>query len=101
MDLRKATDFHFDGFTSRLARAFPELTKRDLDYCCLYLLGLTDSDIAALMQRAYNTINERSNKLKRVIGAKKTLSGALIGFANESQNGDCQDVRQKPEQIRT
>ena len=101
MALRKATDFHFDGFTSRLARAFPELTKSDLDYCCLYLLGLTDSDIAALMQRAYNTINERSNKLKRVIGAKKTLSGALIGFANESQNGDCQDVRQKPEQIRT
>ena len=101
VDLRKATDFHFDCFTSRLARAFPELTNSDLDYCCLYLLGLTDADIAALMQRAYNTINERSNKLKRVIGAKKTLSGALISFAYESQNDDCQDVLQKTEQIRT
>ncbi len=92
MDLRKAADLHFNDFTTRLCKAFPELTNSDLDYCCLYLLGLTDADISALMQRAYNTINERSGKLKRVIGVEKTLSGALISFANESQNGDCQDV---------
>ena len=90
--LREAVDWHYNHFTERLAKAYPVLTKSDLDYCCLYLLGLSDADISALMQRAYNTINERSGKLKRVFGVEKTLSGALISFANESQNGDCQDV---------
>ncbi|MBR7021972.1 MAG: hypothetical protein IKI09_00685, partial [Bacteroidales bacterium] len=41
MALREAADRHFGQFTSRLAKAYPDLTKGDLDYCCLYLLGLS------------------------------------------------------------
>lgn len=49
MALREAADRHFGQFTSRLAKAYPELTRGDLDYCCLYLLGLSDADVSALM----------------------------------------------------
>ena len=84
MALREAADRHFNQFTVRLAKAYPNLTKGDLDYCCLYLLGLSDADVAALMQRAYNTVSERSRKLKGVFGSEESLSVTLRGFASES-----------------
>ena len=34
MALREAADRHFNQFTVRLAKAYPNLTKGDLDYCC-------------------------------------------------------------------
>ena len=81
--LREAADRHFNRFTYRLSKDFPELTKTDLDYCCLYLLDLSDADISALMQRAYNTVNERNTKLKKVFGAHKSLFSALQDIARE------------------
>ncbi len=84
MALREAADRHFGQFTSRLAKAYPELTRGDLDYCCLYLLGLSDADISALMQRAYNTVSERSRKLKGVFGSDEPLSVTLCSFASDS-----------------
>ena len=82
--LREAADRHFNQFAVRLAKTYPNLTKGDLDYCCLYLLGLSDADISALMQRAYNTVSERSRKLKGVFGSDEPLSVTLRGFASES-----------------
>ena len=84
MALREAADRHFNQFTVRLAKAYPNLTKGDLDYCCLYLLGLSDADISALMQRAYNTVSERSRKLKGIFGSEEPIAVILRGFANES-----------------
>ena len=84
MALREAADRHFNQFTSRLAKAYPDLTKGDLDYCCLYLLDLSDADISALMQRAYATVSERSRKIKTIFGTEEPLSVALMSFANGS-----------------
>ena len=81
LDLRLAADRHFGHFTTRLKKAYPELTNGDLDYCCLYLLGLTDADIAALMQRAYNTVVERDNKIEKILGSEKPLSITLMDLA--------------------
>ena len=90
--LHSAANRHFNHFTERLAQAYPDLTKNDLDYCCLYLLGLTDADIAALMQRAYNTVNERNSKLRRIVGCKSTISVTLQAIANETTATDYQVV---------
>ncbi len=84
LDLRLAVDRHFGQFTVRLKKAYPGLTNSDLDYCCLYLLGLTDADISALMQRAYNTVSERSRKLKGIFGSEEPLPATLRGFSNGS-----------------
>ncbi len=80
--LREAADRHFGQFTSRLAKAYPDLTRGDLDYCCLYLLGLSDADVAALMQRAYNTVSQRARKMKAIFGSEEPLPVTLRGFAS-------------------
>ena len=84
LDLRLAVDRHFGQFTARLKKAYPELTNSDLDYCCLYLLGLTDADIAALMQRTYNTVFERKSKMRKIFGSDNPLPITLMGMANDS-----------------
>ena len=81
MALREAADRHFNQFTIRLAKAYPNLTKGDLDYCCLYLLGLSDADVSALMQRAYNTVSERSRKLKGIFGSEEPIAITMRSFA--------------------
>ena len=80
-DLRMAVDYHFNQLTTRLKKAYPSLTKTDLDYCCLYLLGLTDADVAALMQRAYNTVSERGNRIRKIFGNENQLSVTLWDIA--------------------
>ena len=80
--LREAAYRHFNQFTSRIAKAYPDLTRSDLDYCCLYLLGLSDADIAALMQRAYNTVSQRARKMKAIFGSDEPITVVLRGFAS-------------------
>jgi hypothetical protein len=79
--LREAADVHFGQFTDRLKKDYPTLTKGDIDYCCLYLLGLEEADVAALMQRAFNTVCERSRKLKGIFGSDEALSTTLRRMA--------------------
>ena len=79
--LRSAADRHYNQFTRRIYEAYPELTRGDLDYCCLYLLGLTDADVAALMQRAYNTVNERNSKLRRIFKSEQAIGVTLQAIA--------------------
>ena len=79
--LREAADVHFGLFTTRLKQDFPSLTKGDIDYCCLYLLGVEEADMAALMQRAFNTVCERSRKLKGIFGSDEPLPNTLRDFA--------------------
>ena len=79
--LREAADRHFGQFTSRLAKAYPDLTRGDLDYCCLYLLGLSDADVAALMQRAYNTVSQRARKMKAIFGSDEPITTTLRAIA--------------------
>lgn len=42
--LREAADAHFGQFTARPKNDYPTLTKGDIDYCCLYLLRITDRE---------------------------------------------------------
>ena len=81
--LREAADVHFGQFTHRLKKDYPALTKGDIDYCCLYLLGVEEADVAALMQRAFNTVCDRSRKLKGIFGNDAPLSATLRDFAKQ------------------
>ena len=75
--LRVAADEKMDNFTIRLKKQFPSLTDEDITYCCLYLLGLSDADIAALVQRAYPTVCERKRKIRRIVGEENSLHFTL------------------------
>ena len=81
LSLREAADRHFGQFTVRLKQAYPKLTNSDLDYCCLYLLGLSDADVSALMQKAYSTVSDRSRKLKTIFGKEDLLVHILRQIA--------------------
>lgn len=80
--LRDAVDRHYDNFTQALGKKYPKLTIDDIDYCCLYLLGLKDAEISALMQRAYPTVHQRSLKLKHMFKVRGTLQSAIIAKAS-------------------
>jgi len=84
MALHDAVNRHFDELTVRLKKAYPQLTDNDLNYCCLYLLGLSDADIAALMQKAYPTVSQRSRKLKTIFGGETPLPITLHNIANSN-----------------
>jgi len=84
MELHEAVNRHFDEFTVRLKKAYPQLTDSDLNYCCLYLLGLTDADMAALMQKAYPTVSQRSRKLKTIFGGETPLPITLHNIVNSN-----------------
>lgn len=75
--LRIAADEHLDNFTIRTRKQFPSLTDDDVTYCCLYLLGLNEASISALLQKAYPTVCERKRKIKRIVGEKSDLSFTL------------------------
>ena len=75
--LRDAAEKHLARFTSHIRKRFPNLTDNDMDYCYLFLLGLGEADISALMQRAYTTVCDRSRKISRIIGANDSLYQTL------------------------
>lgn len=84
MALRDAVDRHYNNFTQTLVKLHPELTVDDIDYCCLYLLGLKDADISALIQRAYPTVHQRSIKLKHIFNTKESLQSTIAAKAAQS-----------------
>jgi tetratricopeptide (TPR) repeat protein len=75
--LVEAADRHLAQFTVRVQTQYPKLTDDDMRYCCLYLLGLKEADISALMQKAYSTVCERSRKIKGILGTEGELCPAL------------------------
>jgi hypothetical protein len=78
--LRMAADEKMDSFTVRIRKQFPDLTDDDVTYCCLYLLGLNEADISALMQKAYPTVCERKRKIRRIVGEENNLLSILCNL---------------------
>ena len=75
--IRDAAEKHLSRFVSLIRKQFPKLTDSDMDYCYLFLLGLSEADISALMQRAYTTVCDRSRKINRIVGADDSLYHTL------------------------
>ena len=82
--LRDAAEKHLARFNSQIRKRFPNLTDNDMDYCYLFLLGLGEADISALMQRAYTTVCDRSRKISRIIGASDSLYQTLCNMLYEN-----------------
>ena len=82
LELRETANLHYDNFTLRLKEQFSDLTDDDINYCCLYLLGLKDADIAALMQKEYSNICRRNRKIRSILGSNKNLTETLYNLAS-------------------
>ena len=81
--LHDAAGKHLARFTAHIQKQFPNLTESDLVYCYFFLLGLSEADISAFLQRAYSTVCERSRKIKRTLEAKGSLYHTLKNMLYE------------------
>ena len=77
LTLRDAAEKYLKQFIFTMRKQYPNLTDSDMDYCYLFLLGLSEADVSALMQRAYTTVCERSRKIKGILGTEGELCPAL------------------------
>ena len=77
LSLRDAAEKHLPRFVSQIRKQYSRLTESDMDYCYLFLLGLSEADVSALMQRAYTTVCDRSRKISRILGADDGLYHTL------------------------
>lgn len=82
IELRAAVNLHYDNFTIRLKDKFPELTNDDIDYCCLYLLGLKDADVSALMQKEYSNVCRRNRKIRTILKSNNNITESLYNLAS-------------------
>ena len=83
LSLRDAAEKHLPRFVSQIRKQYSRLTESDMDYCCLFLLGLSEADVSALMQRAYTTVCDRSRKISRILSADDSLYHTLRNCLSE------------------
>ena len=81
--LRGAVDEHFNNLTVYLRKNYVDLTNDDINYCCLYILGLKDADISALMQRSYRTVCDRNKKIRTIFGINEPINVFLRDIAHD------------------
>ena len=64
-----------------------ELKEKDYLYCYLWLLGLDNVQIAALMQNSQSTIWDREKRLQKIFGSKEKIAVILYGLFLDCKSG--------------
>ncbi len=81
--LLNAVDAVFPKFSVDIIERFPRLKRSDVIYCCLYILGLTEVQAAALTGKTYQAVWTRSLKLHEIFDNKSSLQLVLHGFLKD------------------
>lgn len=71
--LVNAVDAVFPKFSVRLIEMYPRLNRSDVEYCCMYILGVTEIQAAALTGKTYQAVWKRSLKLHNIFDNKADL----------------------------
>ena len=78
--LKQVAIKHYGDLFQWLKTNYPNLKEKDFSYLYLCLLGLNNTQIAALMQLSYSTIWEREKRLQHVFNSNEKISVILNGF---------------------
>lgn len=81
--LVNAVDAVFPKFSVRIIEMFPRLKRYDVQYCCLYILGITEVQAAALTGKTYQAVWTRSIKLHEIFNNKSSLQIVLHGILKD------------------
>lgn len=81
--LVNAVDAVFPKFSVRIIEMFPRLKRSDVVYCCLYVLGITEVQAAALTGKTYQAVWTRSLKMHEIFNNKSNLQLVLHGFLKD------------------
>ena len=81
--LVNAVDAVFPKFSTRIIEKYPRLKRSDVVYCCMYILGVSEVQAAALMGKTYQAVWTRSLKLHEIFDNKSNLQFVLNGFLKD------------------
>lgn len=76
--LGEAVAKHYDGFDHVLLSQCPNLKHGYLALCHLHLLGLSESEIAALKNVSYSAIRKQNESLQEKLGVDETISAYVL-----------------------
>lgn len=75
--LVNAVDAVFPRFSVRIIEMYPRLKRNDVVYCCLYILGISEVQAAALTGKTYQAVWTRSLKLHEIFDNKSNIQFVL------------------------
>lgn len=78
--LVNAVDAVFPKFSVRILEQYPRLKRIDVMYCCMYVLGITEVQAAALTGKTYQAVWTRSLKLHEIFANDSNLQLVLHDF---------------------
>ena len=81
--LVNAVDAVFPKFSVRIIEKYPRLKRSDVVCCCMYILGVSEVQAAALMGKTYQAVWTRSLKLHEIFDNKSNLQFVLNGFLKD------------------
>ena len=79
--LREAVAKHYNGFDHVLLSQCPNLKHGYLALCHLHLLGLSESEIAALKNVSYSAIRKQNESLQEKLGVDENISAYVLRIA--------------------
>ena len=79
--LGEAVAKHYDGFDHVLLSQCPSLKHGYLALCHLHLLGLSESEIAALKNVSYSAIRKQNENLQEKLGVDENISAYVLRIA--------------------
>ena len=79
--LGEAVAKYYDGFDHVLLSQCPNLKHGYLALCHLYLLGLSESEIAALKNVSYSAIRKQNESLQEKLGVDENISAYVLRIA--------------------
>ena len=72
-----AVDAVFPKFSVQIIERYPRMKRSDVIYCCLYVLGVSEVEAAALTGKSYQAVWTRSVKLHEIFDNKSNLQFVL------------------------
>ena len=88
--LGEAVEKHYEGFDHELLSQCPSLKQGLLSLCHLHLLGLNESEIAALKNLSYSAIKKQNESLQEKLGVDEDIASYILRAAERlcgTQNG--------------
>lgn len=81
--LVNAVDTVFPKFSVKIIEMYPRIKRSDVVYCCLYILGITEVQAAALTGKTYQAVWTRSFKLHEIFDNRSNLQFVLFDLLKD------------------
>ena len=88
MKLVNAVDAVFPKFSVKIIERYPRLNRGDVEYCCMYILGLSEIQAAALTGKTYQAVWKRSVKMHEIFDNKADLQFILCDILKNWNSAD-------------